>query len=82
MIFGDNIMIKSIKHSNKVNTYSLSTLSFFNANAPSALACHTQHFIPFASHYNTNKYNTINMRSKYPNRTLPLSLKSKFGGLQ
>lgn len=70
-------MIKSIKHSS--NSYSLRTLAFFNANAPSALACHTQVFLPFASH--VNKCNTVSTRSRYPNRTLPLKLKARNGGL-
>ena len=73
-------MIKSIKHSNNL-TCSLRTLAFFNANAPSALECHTQHFIPFGSHYNINKHNTISVRCKSPNRTLPLKLRARNRGL-
>ena len=73
-------MIKSIKHRGKL-TYSLQTLAFFNANAPSALVCHTQVFLPFASHVKT--CNTVSIRSGYPNpnRTLPLKLKARNGGL-
>ena len=71
-------MIRSIKHRGN-STYSLQTLAFFNANAPSALACHTQVFLPFASHVNV--YNTVSIRSRYPNRTLPLKLKARNGGL-
>ena len=72
-------MIKSIKHSS--NSYRLRTLAFFNANAPSALACHTQVFLPFASHVNV--CNTVSIRSRYPNpnRTLPLYLKARNSGL-
>ena len=72
-------MIKSIKHSS--NSYNLRTLAFFNANAPSALACHTQVFLPFASHVNV--CNTVSIRSRYPNpnRTLPLYLKARNSGL-
>ena len=73
-------MIKSIEHRGNL-TYSLRTLAFFNANAPSALACHTQVFLPFASHVNV--CNTVSIRSRYsnPNRTLPLKLKARNGGL-
>lgn len=73
-------MIKSIDHRGN-SAYSLRTLAFFNANAPSALACHTQVFLPFASHVNV--CNTVSIRSRYPNpnRTLPLKLKARNGGL-
>ena len=71
-------MIKSIKHRGNL-TYSLQTLAFFNVNTPSALACHTQVFLPFASHVNV--CNTVSIRSRHPNRTLPLKLKARNGGL-
>ena len=73
-------MIKSIEHRGN-STYSLQTLAFFNANAPSALVCHTQVFLPFASHVNV--CNTVSIRSRYPNpnRTLPLYLKARNSGL-
>jgi hypothetical protein len=73
-------MIKSIKHRGNL-TYSLRTLAFFNANTDGALACRTQVFLPFASHVNV--CNTVSIRSRYPNpnRTLPLKLKARNGGL-
>ena len=73
-------MIKSIEHRGN-STYSLRTLAFFNANADGALVCHTQVFLPFASHVNV--CNTVSIRSRYPNpnRTLPLYLKARNSGL-
>ena len=74
-------MIKSIKHSNNL-TYSLSTLAFFNATAACSLECHrdTPYTIPFRSEFQ-KKPRTIKFRSKTPNRTLPLKLKARNGGL-
>lgn len=72
-------MVKSIKHHcNKSSTYSLETISFFDATAPRSLKWTSEETYSMEDIHRSQKYKSLSSKSKKVNRSLPLNIRSHY----